>query len=368
MMKDMESLDLSHNKFHGKIPQDISSLFFLSDLNLSYNNFNGQIPIGTQLQGFDASSFIGIPELCGAPLNNCTEPDQKQKQKELEEGDKVDNFWKSLYLGMGVGFAAGFWMVSGSIFFIRPWRHRFFRCLQDKDVLITWMEKFTLVNMVVKLGFKCSVNYRICDFHTAAATAKAPVDPATTIGHCKSNPSNPFISLSMPFTPPLTASSAFSFSVLITFSASLTSSCNFEIFDSILLTFSSDSLTASSKLSFSSIHSSNLDPPTVATFSNSSTLCLNPQISLSFSPTISLNSSSTLIFLLLSSISFIPEIPIFLSKSLAFISFSAFSCFNPSTSLSNSITLDSFSTKTLLNSADSALASSAAPISDIASS
>ncbi|KAF7815731.1 receptor-like protein EIX2 [Senna tora] len=126
MMKDMESLDLSHNKFDGEIPQDISSLSFLSDLNLSYNNFDGKIPVGTQLQSFNESSFIGNPELCGAPLKNCTEPEE-QKQEELEGGDEDEYFWKSLYVGMGVGFAVGFWMVSGSIFFIRTWRHRFFR-------------------------------------------------------------------------------------------------------------------------------------------------------------------------------------------------------------------------------------------------
>ncbi|KAF7815746.1 receptor-like protein EIX2 [Senna tora] len=28
---------------------------------------------------------------------------------------------------MGVGFAVGFWVVCGSLFCIRAWRHRFFQ-------------------------------------------------------------------------------------------------------------------------------------------------------------------------------------------------------------------------------------------------
>ncbi|KAF7815736.1 receptor-like protein EIX2 [Senna tora] len=127
MMKDMESLNFSHNKLQGEIPQSISGLSFLSDLNVSYNNFIGQIPLGTQLQSFDVWSYIGNPELCGAPLiKNCTKQ-EKPNQKELAREDEDDNFLRSLYLGMGVGFAMGFWVVCGSIFCIRAMRHRFFR-------------------------------------------------------------------------------------------------------------------------------------------------------------------------------------------------------------------------------------------------
>ncbi|KAI9092722.1 hypothetical protein K1719_027519 [Acacia pycnantha] len=124
-MKDLESLDFSYNSLHGKIPQSMSGLTFLSVLNLSYNHFNGQIPLGTQLQSFDAWSYTGNPELCGAPLQkNCTIP--ATRQSELKEMD--DNaFLKSLYLGMGVGFAVGFWIVCGSLFLNREWRHTYFR-------------------------------------------------------------------------------------------------------------------------------------------------------------------------------------------------------------------------------------------------
>ncbi|GAU42682.1 hypothetical protein TSUD_131100 [Trifolium subterraneum] len=71
-MKNIESLDISNNNLCGEIPESMALLNFLEYLNFSYNSFNGKIPIGTQLQCFDALSFIGNPKLCGAPLNNCT--------------------------------------------------------------------------------------------------------------------------------------------------------------------------------------------------------------------------------------------------------------------------------------------------------
>ncbi|KAF7815749.1 receptor-like protein EIX2 [Senna tora] len=110
-LKSLECLDLSFNKLSGEIPQSISGLSFLSYLNLSYNNFIGQIPLGTQLQSFEASSFVGNPELCGAPLTkNCIREESKKPVlgKENNDDDDDEIFLKSLYLGMGVGFAIKF--------------------------------------------------------------------------------------------------------------------------------------------------------------------------------------------------------------------------------------------------------------------
>ncbi|XP_028800313.1 receptor-like protein EIX1 [Neltuma alba] len=109
-MKFLESLDFSHNSLHGNIPQSLSTLSFLSVLNLSYNYFIGQIPLGTQLQSFDVWSYTGNPELCGAPLQKkCTIERNPNNTIQLLEGNDDDTFLKSLYLGMGVGFAVGFW-------------------------------------------------------------------------------------------------------------------------------------------------------------------------------------------------------------------------------------------------------------------
>jgi hypothetical protein len=126
-MQNIESLDISNNKFFGEIPQSMSLLNFLDYLNISCNNFDGKIPMGTQLQSFNASSYIGNPKLCGAPLNNCEETlETATTPLKNEDGDSIR---ESLYLGMGVGFAAGFWGICGSLFLIRKWRHAYYRFL-----------------------------------------------------------------------------------------------------------------------------------------------------------------------------------------------------------------------------------------------
>ncbi|KAK2406995.1 receptor protein EIX2 [Trifolium repens] len=151
-MKNMESLDLSCNKFCGEIPQSMSLISFLGFLNLSYNNFNGKIPIGTQLQSFNASSYIGNPNLCGAPLNNCTTEKTATPSTEKEDDDSIR---ESLYLGMGVGFAAGFWGICGSLFLIRKWRHACFRFIDGvRDKLYRFVDGVCgkiYVTLMVKL-------------------------------------------------------------------------------------------------------------------------------------------------------------------------------------------------------------------------
>ncbi|XP_058782331.1 receptor-like protein EIX2 [Vicia villosa] len=127
-MKNMESLDLSSNKLNGEIPQSMILLNFLEYLNLSNNNLKGKIPIGTQLQSFNASSYIENPNLCGAPLNNCTTEEESPKTATpSRENEDDDSIKESLYLGLGVGFAVGFWGICGSLFLIRKWRHAYFQ-------------------------------------------------------------------------------------------------------------------------------------------------------------------------------------------------------------------------------------------------
>ncbi|XP_045824809.1 receptor-like protein EIX1 isoform X1 [Trifolium pratense] len=143
-MNNMESLDLSNNKFCGEIPQSMSLLTFLEYLNLSCNNFDGKIPIGTQLQSFNASSYIGNPKLCGAPLNNCTIKEENPKNATPSpENEDDDSIRESVFLGMGVGFAAGFWGICGSLFLIRKWRHACYRFVDGVGgkVYVTLMVK-----------------------------------------------------------------------------------------------------------------------------------------------------------------------------------------------------------------------------------
>ncbi|XP_030968093.1 receptor-like protein EIX2 isoform X1 [Quercus lobata] len=136
IMKKLESIDLSQNHLSGEIPLSLSSLTFLSRLNLSYNNLSGKIPLGSQLQTFDAFSYIGNPQLCGNPLpKNCTIGEESQNRTPIgktEEDSNNSNF----YIGMGVGFAVGFWTVCGVLFFNRTWRHAYFKFFDDmKDCI-----------------------------------------------------------------------------------------------------------------------------------------------------------------------------------------------------------------------------------------
>ena len=131
IMKKLESIDLSQNHLSGEIPLSLSSLTFLGHLNLSYNNLSGKIPLGTQLQTFDALSYIGNPQLCGNPLpRNCTIGEESQNRTPIGK-TKEDSNNSNFYIGMGVGFAVGFWAVCGVLFFNRTWRHAYFRFFDD---------------------------------------------------------------------------------------------------------------------------------------------------------------------------------------------------------------------------------------------
>jgi len=123
----LESLDLSLNKISGQIPQSMSDLSFLSFLNLSNNNLSGRIPNSTQLQSYEALIYAGNPQLCGPPvMNNCTKLNQVLETRNSDAGffDTSD-----FYIGMGVGFAAGFSGVCIAIFFNRTCRHVYFHFL-----------------------------------------------------------------------------------------------------------------------------------------------------------------------------------------------------------------------------------------------
>ncbi|KAF7151962.1 hypothetical protein RHSIM_Rhsim02G0186000 [Rhododendron simsii] len=127
------ALDLSRNQLCGEIPPSISNLTFLSYLDLSFNNLSGRIPSSTQLQGFSASYFVGNM-LCGLPLTkNCSvdhgkpTPGAENEGDDTGDGSGVDWF----YVLMAIGFAAGFWGVCGPIFFIKSWRHAYFRFLDN---------------------------------------------------------------------------------------------------------------------------------------------------------------------------------------------------------------------------------------------
>nr|CAN73728.1 hypothetical protein VITISV_019540 [Vitis vinifera] len=57
-----------NNILTGHLPSSMGSLLQLRSLHLHNNSLSDRIPSGTQIQGFNASCFIGNLELCGPPL------------------------------------------------------------------------------------------------------------------------------------------------------------------------------------------------------------------------------------------------------------------------------------------------------------
>ncbi|PPD66217.1 hypothetical protein GOBAR_DD36906 [Gossypium barbadense] len=138
-MELMESLDLSMNRLNGEIPPSFSNLNFLNHFNVSYNNLTGQIPTSTQLQSFENLSYVGN-HLCGPPLTkNCTSkgiPIDVANNGSSREGSKVN--W--LYVSIVLGFVMGFWGVVAPLFFIRSWRHAYYRKLDHvgRKLYVSW--------------------------------------------------------------------------------------------------------------------------------------------------------------------------------------------------------------------------------------
>uniref|UniRef100_A0ACD5WJF6 Uncharacterized protein n=3 Tax=Avena sativa TaxID=4498 RepID=A0ACD5WJF6_AVESA len=115
----MTSLDLSYNSFSGEIPSDISNMTYLGLLNLQHNQLSGQIPeqfdlltrlttfsvadnllsgtIPSSLRNFLASNFVGNKELCGSPLDECSD---SRKETGGISGESS--------IGAAVGFILGF--------------------------------------------------------------------------------------------------------------------------------------------------------------------------------------------------------------------------------------------------------------------
>jgi len=66
-------LDLSRNKIHGSISEQVSRLVLLMSFNVSYNNLCGSIAAVGFMSKFDESSFEHNKCLCGGPPRPCPE-------------------------------------------------------------------------------------------------------------------------------------------------------------------------------------------------------------------------------------------------------------------------------------------------------
>ncbi|CAO2840478.1 unnamed protein product [Amaranthus hypochondriacus] len=128
-LKSLEFLDLSNNYLSGVIPISLAQVTYLGILDLSNNNLSGKIPIGTQLQGFDPSSYSGNCGLCGAPLPKCPgdEPSGSKlkgqgAQNREKDGDTKNNMsFLGLLISVLLGFIIGFWVVFGTLMIKVSW-------------------------------------------------------------------------------------------------------------------------------------------------------------------------------------------------------------------------------------------------------
>ncbi|KAL7224449.1 hypothetical protein ACSBR1_025827 [Camellia fascicularis] len=118
----LESLDLSSNQLSGKIPSQLISLTFLGVLNFSENHLEGCIPRGNQFETFDNSSYNENLALCGFPLSKECE-DNKTPLHPTPMLHKEDDptfargfSWKVVQMGYGCGMALG--LVMGYIMFL----------------------------------------------------------------------------------------------------------------------------------------------------------------------------------------------------------------------------------------------------------
>lgn len=83
-MRILNYLNLSRNHLDGSIPLSISFMQSLTAADFSYNNLSGPVPSTGQFSYFNATSFIGNPDLCGPNyLRPCN--------SNVENGDSGDH-------------------------------------------------------------------------------------------------------------------------------------------------------------------------------------------------------------------------------------------------------------------------------------
>lgn len=115
MLRSLQSLDLSRNGLYGSIPRSLFQIYGLGSFNLSYNNLSGEIPIGSQLQNYESSSFVGNPLLCGISIAKMCDSEKQNRQGTLASNEEDRFITKDFYISMALGFIFAFWGVCGSL-------------------------------------------------------------------------------------------------------------------------------------------------------------------------------------------------------------------------------------------------------------
>lgn len=138
-LKSLDALDLSNNHFSGGIPSSLSQVDRLDMLDMSNNNLSGKIPTSTPLQSFNATAYMGNPELCGAPLpRKCPgeEPTISTDTEVSTEQDDQDRIvTQGFYLSIGLGFVVGFWGVFGTSLLKKNQRNSYIKFLNYQELI-----------------------------------------------------------------------------------------------------------------------------------------------------------------------------------------------------------------------------------------
>lgn len=124
LLINLEWLDLSSNNLNGVIPMQLASLTFLSFLNLSWNHLVGHIPKGKQLNTFRSDSYEGNLDLCGFPLTRQCDGDEAGLQPPpslttFQREDELKNESVFNWLAISLGYTCGivFGLVMGYFVF-----------------------------------------------------------------------------------------------------------------------------------------------------------------------------------------------------------------------------------------------------------
>nr|XP_017245857.1 PREDICTED: receptor like protein 30-like [Daucus carota subsp. sativus] len=112
----LESFDISKNILTGEIPPQLAGLGFLAIFNVSFNHLTGPIPQGKQFSSFQNDSYKGNMALCGSPLSRkCGEQPTPSPPLSSEEDSDSDPFLNVVdVIILSIGFGSG--LVVGIVY------------------------------------------------------------------------------------------------------------------------------------------------------------------------------------------------------------------------------------------------------------